>query len=461
MAPSLGCNYLYMAPAMMVVPLFVISIINTFVAGPPLETLVFDAQNAVSLEYMQTKVADTGVTIAISPHKAMSHYFVFTCYVPEQWKAEGDKHVPIAAAVKGWSGAKRDKEVALEAASHLGAASSEKGGYGLQLLQPLAGFEHYEIDVHTTSASGKPPKFPRMEFRLTYVPPRFTQTQIFVRVFFCSLTLILAVAFCCAGARSEGPSDPLSGWIFVILLLLLAVNDPLYALRVHKLGDESLEQLSTLGQIIFSAALFLFWLVMADGMQRAGAKTLCGFYLPKVLLVTAYTTSASALYLKHGRLPDRLEVSAFVSDDAITTSLVSVLIVCVTLICAWLAFLVLRVTYHLGWKQVEYIYTDREKSFIGMTLVFISLWVCGLVYRALHGQRGSWLMLQLPFLALSNSYLVLLVNAFWPGSESSISASITATTADGQADAERGDGAGSKDRQGLLSADDDDDDEDE
>jgi len=143
----------------------------------------------------------------------------------------------------------------------------------------------------------------------------------------------------------------------------------------------------------------------------------------------------------------------------VTTSLVAVLIVCLTLICMWLAFLVLRATYHLGWKQVDYVYTDREKSFIGMTLVFISLWVCGLFYRALHGQRGSWLMLQLPFLALSNSYLVLLVNAFWPGVESSISASIAANTADQISDAEHSGAGGSKDRQGLLDADDDDDDE--
>lgn len=460
MAPS-SCSYLYMAPAMMVVPLFIISIINTFVAGPPLETLVFDAQNAVSLSYMQTKVEDTHVTIAISPRKAMSHYFVFTCYVPEQWKSTGEKHVPLSAAVTAWNGAERPSgsEAVLGSASHTGDASSEKREYGMQLLQPLVGFEHYEVNVRAGPA-GTPVKFPRMEFRLTYVPPRFTQTQTAVRAFFCTVTLLLMCAYCCAGARAEASTDPLQPWIGVILLLLLGVNDPAYGYRVYKLGSEPLETASTVIQIVFSAALFLFWLVMADGMQRNSAKTCCGFYIPKFALVFAYAASACALFVKHGRLPDRLEVSSFSSDDAVTTSLVAVLIVCLTLICIWLAVLVLRVTYRLGWKQVEYIYTDREKSFVGMTLVFISLWSCGLVYRALHGQRGSWLMLQLPFLALSNSYLVLLVNAFWPGSESSISASIAANTADDNDDAERAGGAGlQKDRQGLLDADDDDEDE--
>mmetsp|Transcript_15353 Transcript_15353/g.35677 ORF Transcript_15353/g.35677 Transcript_15353/m.35677 type:complete len:407 (+) Transcript_15353:166-1386(+) len=406
---------------------------------------------------MQSKVEESRVAISISPAREMSHYFVFTCYVPEAWKEA--KHAPLSAAVVGWNGAERDAEMTLASAAHTGDASSEKRAYGLQLLQPLAGFEHYEIDVHAAPTEGAPAKFPRMEFRLTYVPPRFTRTQIGVRVCLCTLTLLLMCAFCCAKARAEASSDPLQGWIGVILLLLLAINDPLYAYRVHVLGSEQLEQAATVGQILFSAALFLFWLVMADGMQRAGAKTCCGFYLPKITLVGAYTASACALFLKHGRLPDRLEVSTFVSDDTVTTSLVAVLIVCLTLICMWLAFLVLRATYHLGWKQVDYVYTDREKSFIGMTLVFISLWVCGLFYRALHGQRGSWLMLQLPFLALSNSYLVLLVNAFWPGVESSISASIAANTADQISDAEHSGAGGSKDRQGLLDADDDDDDE--
>ncbi|KAJ1616662.1 hypothetical protein T492DRAFT_531729 [Pavlovales sp. CCMP2436] len=230
MAPS-GCSYLYMAPAMMVVPLFVISIINTFVAGPPLETLVFDAQNPVALSYMQSKVEESRVAISISPAREMSHYFVFTCYVPEAWKEA--KHAPLSAAVVGWNGAERDAEMTLASAAHTGDASSEKRAYGLQLLQPLAGFEHYEIDVHAAPTEGAPAKFPRMEFRLTYVPPRFTRTQIGVRVCLCTLTLLLMCAFCCAKARAEASSDPLQGWIGVILLLLLAINDPLYAYRVR------------------------------------------------------------------------------------------------------------------------------------------------------------------------------------------------------------------------------------
>lgn len=39
---------------------------------------------------------------------------------------------------------------------------------------------------------------------------------------------------------------------------------------------------------------------------------------------------------------------------------------------------------------------------------------CTLLIWQVHGQRGSWMQLQLPFLALANSYLALLAHAFWP-----------------------------------------------
>ena len=141
--------------------------------------------------------------------------------------------------------------------------------------------------------------------------------------------------------------------------------------------------------------------------------------------------------------------------------------------------LVGRAVYRLGWKKVEYIYTEREKSFVGqlvgpaawpfrrgrpmrpleaprtqtaptqpqqlgslpwpprhslrprrglpactrqvgITIVFVILWLCGHLYRAVHGRRGSWMQLQLPFLTLTNSYLALLTHSFWPGDQRAV-----------------------------------------
>ena len=126
-----------------------------------------------------------------------------------------------------------------------------------------------------------------------------------------------------------------------------------------------------------------------------------------------------------------------------------VVAVCTSVVCVglWLSLLVAQAVYRLGWKKVEYIYTEREKSFVGLTIVFVILSLCGHLYRAVHGRRGSWMQLQLPFLTLTNSYIALLVHAFWPDD----SASVAPVDGDddrrrGYDDASYGDGKGG----GLL-----------
>jgi len=446
---SLGCNYLCMAPAMMVLPLLAISVVNTFVAGPPLETLVFDSKHAVGpMPYMQTAVSNSKVDVGVQPKGAMSNYFVFTA-VPS---ATGAEQPPVKATVMGWSEPGGEEKRQLATAS---SPATKAEPYGLQLLQPLVGLTNYSITVELDKgASGD---LPAMELRLTYVPPRFSSTQTAVRLFFSACTVLLIAAYVTSMCmHADEGMEAGQGWILAILCLLLGVNDPFYPARVAMLGSVPLEMAATLLQILFSATLFLFWLIMADGMQRAGAKTFCGFYCLKGALVGLYAASACALFGMYGRVPDRLEVAALSRADPATTALAGALIVSLGCICLWLAVLVARLTSHLGWKNVEYIYTDREKSFVGMTVVFMLLWVCGLVYRAVHGQRGSWLMLQLPFLALSNSYLVLLAHAFWPGSNSTFSATMAASqVASEHHDLER-EADEPEHRQGLLSGGDED-----
>ena len=117
-----------------------------------------------------------------------------------------------------------------------------------------------------------------------------------------------------------------------------------------------------------------------------------------------------------------------------------------------LSVLASQAVYRLGWKKVEYIYTEREKSFVGITIVFVILSLCGHLYRAVHGRRGSWMQLQLPFLTLTNSYLLLLTHAFWPSEEGAVApAERNAEGGDDDDDYpdERGKG------QGLLADDDD------
>jgi len=209
-------------------------------------------------------------------------------------------------------------------------------------------------------------------------------------------------------------------WMSMLLVLLVALNDPMYIARVIVGGNQALYAASVLGQIFFSGGLFMFWLVYADGMQSApGVRPFCSFYVPKLMLVCMYVGVSAFMFLVHGRVPDRINVADTQGiKDKEVLGLIAALTCSLVGVGLWLSFLVSRAVYRLGWKKVEYIYTEREKSFVGITIVFVILWLCGHLYRAFHGRRGSWMQLQLPFLTLTNSYLALLTHSFWPGQQS-------------------------------------------
>jgi len=244
----------------------------------------------------------------------------------------------------------------------------------------------------------------------------------------------------------------------LLLVLLVALNDPLYILRIWLGGSHALYIASVFGQILFSGSLFLFWLIYADGMSSASReRPLCSFYLPKLLLVGTYVGVAATMFVLHGRLPDRINVADGVGLEEDRTQFALIVALCASVVCVglWLSLLVSQAVYRLGWKKVEYIYTEREKSFVGITIVFVILSLCGHLYRAVHGRRGSWMQLQLPFLTLTNSYVALLTHAFWPTSEGSVAPmeDVGGDEAGGSGSYE---GRGGKGGQGLLDDDDED-----
>lgn len=83
--PCCACNYTYVGPALLVLPLFLISLVNLFIAGPPLKTIVLDAQGAnfgATLPFMQLQVAGEKAKFTLQPKDEMTHFFVVTCYTP-------------------------------------------------------------------------------------------------------------------------------------------------------------------------------------------------------------------------------------------------------------------------------------------------------------------------------------------------------------------------------------------
>ena len=113
------------------------------------------------------------------------------------------------------------------------------------------------------------------------------------------------------------------------------------------------------------------------------------------MLVIAYVISSAGMFVLHGRVPDRISVAETSTiTDPTQLGLIGSNLATLLMIGLWLLLLGARAVYRLGWKKVEYIYTEREKSFVGITVVFCALWMCGHLYRAVHGRRGSWMQLQ-------------------------------------------------------------------
>ena len=75
----------YVGPALLVLPLFVISLVNLFVAGPPLKTVVLDSNGAsygASLPFLQLQVQGGVAKFNLIPKDEMIQFFVVACYAP-------------------------------------------------------------------------------------------------------------------------------------------------------------------------------------------------------------------------------------------------------------------------------------------------------------------------------------------------------------------------------------------
>ena len=430
-------NYTYVGPALLVVPLFLISLINLFVAGPPLKTIVLDASGSTygaSLPFMRLEVAGSTAKFSLTPKDEMTHFFVVTCYTAASAAAPLMLDAAVTGGLKDASGAQPITQALVHGHSPpvpppalSPAAAARQKHTALQLLQPLLGFNQYEVLIKSMPSANSPPgaaapNLPAIEYRLTYVPSKFSYTQIAVRAFFLLTSTSMLIAYGAAIA-GKGRREPGQLWVTVLLVLLIALNDPLYIARVFVGGHHLMYVGSVIGQILFSGGLFLFWLVYADGMSSAAAeRSVCGFYVPKVLTVGTYVGVSLIMFVLHGRVPDRINMSDAHGAGDDPTQLALIVALCASVVCIglWLSALVSQAVYRLGWKKVEYIYTEREKSFVGITIVFVILSLCGHLYRAIHGRRGSWMQLQLPFLTLTNSYLLLLTHAFWPSEHGAV-----------------------------------------
>ena len=120
----------YVGPALLVLPLFLISLVNLFVAGPPLKTIVLDSAGTkfgASLPFMKLEVEGAHAQFTLTPAGEMTHFFVVTCYTP------ATPHAPLAleAAVTGRKPARNAEGGGASAEDALSAAAVAAGAITL------------------------------------------------------------------------------------------------------------------------------------------------------------------------------------------------------------------------------------------------------------------------------------------------------------------------------------------
>mmetsp|Transcript_42736 Transcript_42736/g.134865 ORF Transcript_42736/g.134865 Transcript_42736/m.134865 type:complete len:283 (-) Transcript_42736:97-945(-) len=100
-------------------------------------------------------------------------------------------------------------------------------------------------------------------------------------------------------------------WVMSLLLLLLGLNDPLYAACLARGGDLTLQAASAWAEACFSTLLLLFWLARADSMsssrgdERVAPLGCSSFWAPKLLAVGAVSSlpERARAYPRRARAP--------------------------------------------------------------------------------------------------------------------------------------------------------------
>ena len=168
-------SYACFGPALLVLPLFLVSLVNLFVAGPPLKTIVLESSGSsygASLPFMKLEVAGSTAKFTLTPKDEMTHFFVVTCY------ADASSSLALDALVHGAHNKHGDDTATWQALAHASTlppavavhASPTNQRSRLQLLQPLLGFSQYQVLLKALppTPGGVAPNLPAVEYRLTY-----------------------------------------------------------------------------------------------------------------------------------------------------------------------------------------------------------------------------------------------------------------------------------------------------
>eukprot|EP01108_Squamamoeba_japonica_P004400 TRINITY_DN3479_c0_g1_i1.p2 TRINITY_DN3479_c0_g1~~TRINITY_DN3479_c0_g1_i1.p2 ORF type:complete len:302 (+),score=180.45 TRINITY_DN3479_c0_g1_i1:577-1482(+) len=202
-------------------------------------------------------------------------------------------------------------------------------------------------------------------------------------------------------------------WTAFILFGLMAANNPFFALEL--IWDNPFPVFfDQLVLVTFIAMLFLFWLVMFDGVRKdALQRTLVKFYVPKVLLVGLFWLSALVVFtLAELRSLDNPQFDE-TTDDPNLIFFVAGQIILSVIYLFWLVYVVCRACQE-----------SRTFPLLGVRIRFFALFTLAVIFTMVIGFVGEWFapntalkgspMALLAFLALYNFYVYVLAFMYLP-----------------------------------------------
>ncbi len=280
-------------------------------------------------------------------------------------------------------------------------------------------YTNYTIEVKLSNETDKSAPnvvtaLSNMYFVLEYNDDVYTLFELWFRFTFLILTFIVIIVFSHKLRQYRWTDWQVEQkWTAFILFGLMAANNPFFALELIFEGwfPTFLDQVLL---VTFVSMLFLFWLVMFDGVRKdAVQRTLLKFYVPKVVLIALFwLTALVAFTLSELRRLDDPVYDVTTDDPAFIFFVVGEIIVAVIYLF-WLTYVIVRACME---SRTFPLLGVRIRFFALFTLSVIVVMVAGITFETFGPTtaiKGNPMTL-LSYLSLYNFYVYVLAFMYLP-----------------------------------------------
>eukprot|EP00164_Ancoracysta_twista_P000262 GFYU01000369.1.p1 GENE.GFYU01000369.1~~GFYU01000369.1.p1 ORF type:complete len:483 (-),score=149.66 GFYU01000369.1:180-1628(-) len=251
-----------------------------------------------------------------------------------------------------------------------------------------------------------------VDFTFRRADKSFTLFEVVFRYVFLAFTLVGILEYSIYTRRYLDKSAWLTEnkWIVYLLILLTCYNNPLFGLHLIFNGY-FLPVLSSLLFVTFIAGIFLFWLIMIDGIYKENAdqRSFMSFYFPKIVWAIVFWIGL-AIYYSLTRLLEHDDPTFKASDLNHFKYYMGSIFAWIVIWAFWFFHILFRC-----WEELAVLRTPPARfrffSFITVQVIFIA--TAGIVFSQIGPHYNSSASF-LAFLALFNLYCYVIAFVYLP-----------------------------------------------